>query len=112
MNTNYKSDIAAGWHWQILSAVCFSVFLLIGLASATNSIAQNILDPTFGNGGKVITHVFDADFANSVLLQPDSKFIVAGSTDFTTSFDFVVKRNLVFAKKPTRIYRRGVWIRN
>ncbi len=41
------------------------MMLVVGLAGATNSIAQNNLDPTFGNGGKVVTHVFDADFARA-----------------------------------------------
>ena len=68
MNTNYKSNIAAGWHRQILPAVCLAVFLLIGLAGATNSIAQNNLDPTFGNGGKVITDFNSMDYANAVIL--------------------------------------------
>ena len=31
------------------------MLLVVGLAGATNSIAQINLDPTFGNGGKVIT---------------------------------------------------------
>ena len=66
--------------------------LVVGLASATNLIAQNNLDPTFGNGGKVVTHVFDADFATSVVLQPDGKLIVAGSSSNTASPDFLIVR--------------------
>ncbi|MEJ7701198.1 MAG: hypothetical protein WKF71_16350 [Pyrinomonadaceae bacterium] len=34
MNTNYKSNIAAGWHRQILTAVCLAAFLLAGLPAA------------------------------------------------------------------------------
>ncbi|MDX2229547.1 MAG: DUF4347 domain-containing protein [Leptolyngbyaceae cyanobacterium bins.349] len=42
------------------------------------------LDPSFGNGGKVLTDftapgsVFSADFANKMLLQPDGKIVVLG----------------------------------
>jgi Tol biopolymer transport system component len=45
MNTNYKSNIAAGWHRQILSAVCLSAFLLI-----TTAFAQT---PTIRANGKI-----------------------------------------------------------
>jgi uncharacterized delta-60 repeat protein len=54
--------------------------LVVGLAGATNLMAQNNLDPTFGNGGKVITDFAAAEGAGAVVLQPDGKLIVAGTT--------------------------------
>ncbi len=45
MNTNYKSNIAAGWHWQILPAACLSAFLFI-----TATFAQT---PTLRANGKI-----------------------------------------------------------
>ncbi|MEJ7701195.1 MAG: hypothetical protein WKF71_16335 [Pyrinomonadaceae bacterium] len=41
--------------------------LVVGLTGATNLIAQNNLDPTFGNGGKVIT-----DFGAAEVQAPSS----------------------------------------
>ena len=55
--------------------------LVVGLANATNIIAQNNLDPTFGNGGKVITDINGVDFANGLVIQPDGKFIAAGAAN-------------------------------
>lgn len=42
------------------------------------------LDPTFGSGGKVITHILDGfDIAQAVAIQNDGKIVVAGgTTDF------------------------------
>ncbi len=45
MNTNYKSNIAAGWHRQILTAACLSAFLFI-----TATFAQT---PTLRANGKI-----------------------------------------------------------
>ncbi len=45
MNTNYKSNIAAGWHRQILSVVCLGTFLFV-----TTAFAQT---PTLRANGKI-----------------------------------------------------------
>ncbi len=68
------------------------MMLVVGLAGATNLIAQNNLDPTFGNGGKVITDFNRVDYAFAVVLQPDGKLIVAGSSFNTVSPDFLIAR--------------------
>ncbi len=68
------------------------MMLVVGLAGATNLIAQNNLDPTFGNGGKVITDFNREDYANAVVLQPDGKLIVAGTTGGPTTSDFLIVR--------------------
>ena len=39
------------------------------------------LDPNFGTDGIVITDVGDLDFCESVLIQPDRKIVIAGTSD-------------------------------
>jgi uncharacterized delta-60 repeat protein len=46
-------------------------------------LSNGTLDPTFGTGGKVITPVGTGDdLAEAVVVQPDGKIIVAGSSTF------------------------------
>ncbi len=67
--------------------------LIVCLSNATNTIAQNNLDPTFGIGGKVVTDISGSDYASDVLIQPDGKIIVAAWTRvYTTNPDFVLLR--------------------
>lgn len=70
----------------------FALILLVGSASATNLNAQNALDPTFGNGGKVVTDISGVDFGYGFVLQPDGKFVLAGSANASTGSDFAVVR--------------------
>lgn len=65
MNTNYKSIILAS-----------SLFFAL---SASVSAAPGDLDPTFGNGGIVITRDFGRfKSAAAMAIQPDGKIIVVG----------------------------------
>lgn len=57
----------------MITVVFFSLF-------AVSVQAAGDLDPLFGNGGKVITDLGNAEFANSVVIQPDGKIIAGGST--------------------------------
>ncbi len=70
MNTNYKSNIAAGWHRQILSAVCLSAFLLITTAFAqTPTIRVNgKIAFTSNRDGNLEIYVMNADGTNQVRL--------------------------------------------
>ena len=56
--------------------------LLSGEASSSFATARynpdGSLDPTFGNGGKVITAVGSGSRANGLALQPDGKIVIAG----------------------------------
>ncbi len=46
------------------------------------------LDQTFGNGGKVITSIANAnENANALLLQPDGKIVIAGSIALPSTVD-------------------------
>ncbi len=59
--------------------------------------AAGVLDPNFGNGGKIILDLGDTmDAMGAAVLQPDGKIIIAGSTfpsNSSNSFaDFVVVR--------------------
>ncbi len=46
------------------------------------------LDATFGIGGKVMTDNGAAEFANSVVIQPDGKIVAAGYTRTSVGFSF------------------------
>jgi uncharacterized delta-60 repeat protein len=52
------------------------------------------LDPTFGNGGKVITDIAPVDLASDVAIQRDGKIVVVGTTtvDPANQQDIVVAR--------------------
>ncbi|MBY8962129.1 T9SS type A sorting domain-containing protein [Flavobacterium sp. D11R37] len=55
--------------------------LFSALLAATFNYAQTgALDPTFGNGGKVITPINSDERANALIIQPDGKIVIAGYT--------------------------------
>jgi uncharacterized delta-60 repeat protein len=54
--------------------------LVISVACALTSFAQNKLDPKFGNGGQVRTNIDRVDAAFAVVLQPDGKIVAAGAS--------------------------------
>ena len=85
------------------------MMLVVGLAGATNSIAQNNLDPTFGNGGKVTTDISGSDFGNSVVLQRGGKIIVAGEAIVNNVRDFAIVRYNSDGKTDAAPCRDGVW---
>ena len=85
----------------ILGVLCVSLVLLLSgngvLASASSSANYDYvyLDPSFGVGGKVLTQINDNEFSSTsaLVLQPDGKLVVAGSTKFEdTGVDFVLAR--------------------
>jgi uncharacterized delta-60 repeat protein len=81
MNANYRS---------IVLAVC----LLFAL-SASTSAAPGDLDPTFGNGGIVISRGSNPnhlDTAWGMAIQPDGKIVVVGGGTVGENWDFAVVR--------------------
>jgi len=57
------------------------VLLLISLGTASTAGADGMLDPSFGNGGKVTTAfggMFSQDSALSLVMQPDGRAVAAG----------------------------------
>jgi len=55
-------------------------FLLCGLMTIQTQAAPGDLDPSFGNGGKVITEFgVGNSSANAAAVQPDGKFVAVGS---------------------------------
>ena len=50
------------------------------------------LDTSFNSSGVVVTNMSLTDVANSILVQPDGKIIVAGSNDVGASADFAIAR--------------------
>jgi len=82
MNANYKSIILA-----------ISLFFAL---SASISAAPGDLDPTFGNGGIVITRgnsLNHLDYALGMAIQPDGKIVVVGDGSISGLIgDFAVVR--------------------
>src|SRR5215475_13090993 len=77
-----------------------SISLLFAL-TASISAAPGDLDPTFGNGGIVITNRYNSNgngfnlyAALAMAIQPDGKIVVVGEgfTNYTDSWDFAVVR--------------------
>jgi uncharacterized delta-60 repeat protein len=62
----------------------------------TRHLRSGVLDPSFGNGGRVVTSISTGDdFATAAVIQPDRKIVLAG-TCFgpSNTFDFCVARYL------------------
>ncbi len=81
MNTNHKSIIRA--------------ISLVFALSATVSAAPGDLDPTFGNGGIVITRgnsFNQLDYALAMAIQADGKLVVVGDGATSNNWDFAVVR--------------------
>jgi uncharacterized delta-60 repeat protein len=79
---------------QFLPRMALAGFLAFGPPLAVARAADGDLDPTFGNGGKVVTN-FDlpASGASAVAIQADGKIVAAGFTfDETANIDFGVAR--------------------
>ena len=54
---------------------------------------NGVLDPSFGNGGIVITSIHDGnDNASALAIQPDGKIVVAGSSNNGSNYDFALIR--------------------
>ncbi len=61
----------------------------------TGTVTAGSLDPTFGTGGIVTTHIGSVDSGRAVAVQSDGKIVVAGYTDHNyiyTGMDFAVMR--------------------
>ncbi|MCI5115160.1 MAG: hypothetical protein D3921_08515 [Candidatus Electrothrix sp. AW1] len=70
------------------------VFLSLLLVETTESFAAS-LDAGFGDNGKVAVNLGSyGDQANAVLVQPDNKILVGGSTSSTADLDFMLFRLL------------------
>src|SRR5919106_611287 len=80
-------------HYVILVAAIIGPFFIAG---STSIPADGDLDPTFGDGGVVMTDFnISTDIANAVSLQPDGKLVVAGTTYTDNDFsdeDFAIAR--------------------
>jgi len=48
---------------------------------------NNVLDPSFGNGGKVLTFVRSNAYVNAVRIQADGKIVAAGYSYDTNTLD-------------------------
>lgn len=54
--------------------------------------SDGTIDRTFGNEGKAITHIGQGNVANSVVIQPDGKIILAGKSNEIIFSDFALVR--------------------
>ena len=72
-----------------------ALFLLLGIATPLISYAEEILDPDFGNNGRLTTEfsIYD-DKAFAVIVQPDQKILVAGQSENGADTDIAIARYL------------------
>ena len=83
---------------RMLLAICAWASILFSITAAAQiepRAADGSLDPSFGEGGRVVTDFFgDADIGYAVALQPDGKLLVAGSAAVggANSVDFGLAR--------------------
>ena len=77
-----------------LSRTVLAGLVALGLPVAAARAADGDLDPTFGNGGKVVTNFnLPASSALAVAIQTDGKIVAAGfSFDEQANIDFAVAR--------------------
>ena len=68
--------------------IVMALLIIIALMAATSALAAGAFDPTFGTNGKVTTAIG----AGAVVLQPDGKIVVAGSSYNDTDSDFALAR--------------------
>ena len=73
----------------------FAVLCLLSLTLFTAETFATSLDTGFGDNGKVAVDLGSyGDQANAVLVQPDGKILVGGSTSNTADLDFMLFRLL------------------
>jgi uncharacterized delta-60 repeat protein len=92
-NDCMETSRSNSWHYFILAATIGIPFFVTG---STSIPADGELDPSFGNGGVVMTDFNNStDLANAVALQSDGKLVAAGTTytgnDFSDE-DFAIAR--------------------
>lgn len=68
-----------------------SLWLLVALASVPLARADGMLDPGFGDGGRVTTNfsMFGLDAASSLVVLPDGRAVVAGMTSPNLAQTFI-----------------------
>jgi len=69
-----------------------SAYLPIVLRGNPYHEANGVLDPTLDGDGKVLTYIGVDTRVHDLVLQPDGKILVAGSTQTTTGYDFALVR--------------------
>ena len=88
-----RRNSASGLIATAVATLCF----LVGTVAPPGLVfaAADGLDPKFGNGGKVFTHIGFGDRVTSLVFQPDGKIIAAGASCSTGIFyasDFALVR--------------------
>jgi hypothetical protein len=83
----------------ILALALVSALISAGLFARVRANADDVrteaagdLDPSFGNGGKVVTDFSVPAAANAMAIQSDGKLIVAGVVQLPTGLDFGLAR--------------------
>src|SRR6266550_3039926 len=74
--------------WIVISLIvvpgvfCFALLFLSGLLPITQA-GQGDLDPSFGNGGRVVTDFNNGstDYLGRIAVQPDGKIVAVGSSN-------------------------------
>ena len=90
-----KAKVTSTRLFVIAILLCFSMTLQA-------QAAPGDLDPSFGNGGKVITPIGSSfDYAQSVAIQSDGKIVAAGYSYNGANADFALVRYLAASNSAT-----------
>ena len=75
-----QSESSRRENWRVIAFAAVSVFLFSGAGQIARA-ADGDLDPTFGNGGKVVTDFSNStDWLSRITVQPDGKIVAIGVT--------------------------------
>jgi len=75
-----KCDTSAGAIWRVFVFAMATMFVFSGSGRVAQA-ADGDLDPTFGNGGKVVTDFNNStDWLSRIAVQPDGKIVAIGDT--------------------------------
>jgi uncharacterized delta-60 repeat protein len=77
---------------RLVNSVLEVLLCLVAASPAVALAAPGGLDPSFGNGGIVITSFGGTDVASAVVIQSDGKLVVAGQTNIAGNTTFALAR--------------------
>ena len=99
ITTTTTAELSTGRVRAILALALVIALIAAGVFARVRANTDDVqaeaagdLDPTFGNGGKIVTDFSVPAGANALAIQSDGKLIVAGIVQLPTGFDFGLAR--------------------
>src|SRR4051794_12408359 len=92
---------------SITALIMFATAIAIPLSSPRSVFAAFSLDPTFGNGGKVITSFSNDANVTSIALQSDGRVVAVGASN-TGHLQWVIERDTTDGSLDTSFGIHGI----